>query len=845
MKFGAFVFALLLSVSAAVAQQVPTPDEFLGYTLGTQFTPHHRILDYFDELDRRSELVSVERFGQTYEGRPLAIAVITSAKNRAQLEQIRRDVGTLARGEGNVDEIARRTPAIVWLAFGVHGNESSSAEAAMAVASTLLRDEQRLLDDMIVVIDPLQNPDGRERYIEWYRRTRGMQPNPAVESFEHSEPWPGGRYNHYMIDMNRDWAWQSQRETQARVALYQQWNPQVLVDFHEMGSQSTYFFPPDAKPINANLPRDVEKWLETFGRANADAFTKQSWPFFVAELFDLFYPAYGDSWPALRGAVGMTYEVAGGGRGGVTVEREDGSLLTLADRILRHYTTGMTTLRTAALNHEELLRYTYTAARTPMETGKNVFLLLPGSPNFGKLVDLLQRQGVRVDMLTAGTSLRATRIDREVTESRTFPAGTAVITTRQPLGALVQALLERNASFSKGFLEEQREKALADESDDFYDISAWSLPLAMNVEGYVTTAPVTGTAQYRPLTATPFRTAAYGYLIDGYDPNLYRFAGRLLAAKLRFSVSTSDVPVGDITHARGSLVILKGGNVADLDAQLETLARETGVTVIPLQSGWTGGVGFGSERIRLVRNPKIALVGGNGTSATSYGMLWHTLDVDTPIPHTILPAESLRNADLSRYEVLLFPDGSYADRLGRSGVDRVKAWVSGGGTIVAVGGANAFLREKDVEVSKLKPWEAPKKKEGAADADDAAQTSESRYTDFRIPGAAFRTSMNDRSFLTFGVQSSPTVLIEGSSAFQPATKHIDNIVTIDAKDPLVSGVAWPESLERLKGAPFLVRETFGRGQVITFADEPHFRLFWRGTLPLLLNAVVYGPTFAR
>ncbi|HEX7153231.1 MAG TPA: M14 metallopeptidase family protein [Thermoanaerobaculia bacterium] len=839
MKFGAFVFALLLLIPTAFAQ--PTPEEFLGYSLGTHFTPHHRILEYFDELDRRSELVSVERFGETYERRPLTIAVITSTKNRAQLEQIRRDVATLAAGEGNVDEIARRSPAIVWLAFGVHGNESSSAEAAMAVASTLLREEQ-LLENLVVVIDPLQNPDGRERYIEWYRRTRGMQPNPAPESFEHSEPWPGGRFNHYLIDMNRDWAWQSQRESQARVALYQRWNPQVIVDFHEMSSQSTYFFPPDAKPINANLPRDVEKWLETFGRANAEAFTKNNWTFFVAEYFDLFYPGYGDSWPSLRGAIGMTYEVAGGGRGGTTIEREDGTILTLADRIQRHYTTGMATLRTAATNRAELLRYTHAAARTQIENGKNTFLILPGSPNFPKLIDLLQRQAIRVEMLSAPASLRATSISTEAAETRTFPAGTAVINTRQPLGALVQTLLEREATFSKGFLEEQRNKALADESDDFYDLTAWSLPLAMNVDAYVTTAAVTGTAAYAKPAAPQFRTAAYGYLVDGFDPNLYRFVGRLLATNVRFGVSSAEVPVGEENYARGSLVILKGGNDADLDARLEALVRETGVTVHPLQSGWTGGVGFGSDRVRTVRQPKIGLVGGAGTGATSFGMLWHTLDVDTPIPHTVLAAESLRNIDLAKYEVLLFPDGSYADRLGKSGVERIKDWVSGGGTVVAVGNANAFLREKDVEISKLKPWEPAKRKEGET---PDAQSREARYTDFRIPGSAFRTSMNERSFLTFGVQDAPVVMIEGSQAYQPATKRIDNIITIDAKEPLVSGVAWPESIERLKGAPYLVRESFGRGQVITFADEPHFRLFWRGTLPLLLNAVVYGPTFAR
>ncbi|HVR40404.1 MAG TPA: M14 metallopeptidase family protein, partial [Thermoanaerobaculia bacterium] len=706
----ALCLALAL-VSNIAAAQIPTPEEFLGYPLGERFTSHYRIVEYFNELARTSSLVTVEKFGETYEGRPLILATITSAKNRGALDTIRANVAALARGE--TPDVAKSTPAIVWLAFGIHGNESSSAEASMLVASTLLHDADatKLLDDVVVLIDPLENPDGRERYISWFHRTRGMRPNANPDAFEHREPWPGGRYNHYLFDMNRDWAWMSQRETQARVALYPKWNPQVFVDFHEMGHESTYFFPPDAKPINANVPKDVEKWLDTFGRANAEAFSKKGWPFFVAERFDLFYPAYGDSWPALHGAIGMTYEVAGHSRAGTAVERDDGTVLTLADCIARHFTTGMATVRTAAANREQLLRYTYENARMNLDGGKNTFLILPGSPNYDALIDMLRRQQIRVDVLSAATTLRATRVDRDAAENHTFPAGTAIVSTKQPLGGLAQTLLEKNPVFSRGFLEEQRAKALADEPDDFYDLTTWSMPLAMNVEAYWTASPITGsTKAYESAAATLFRSASYGYLIDGLDPQLYRFVGRLLANNVKFSVSDSAVVHDEHELARGTLVILKGNNASDVDAKLEKLAREAGVTIIPVESGWSGGTSFGSDKIHFVKNPKIALVGGPGTASTSYGMLWHTLDIDTPIPHNTLALESLRGLDLHDFDVLVFPDGSYADRLGKRGVEKIKAWVNDGGTIVAVKGANAFLREKDVEVSKLKPWEPPKKK---------------------------------------------------------------------------------------------------------------------------------------
>ncbi|HVG24721.1 MAG TPA: M14 family metallopeptidase [Thermoanaerobaculia bacterium] len=829
----------LFATVAVAQQQVPSPEEFLGYRIGERFTPHHRILDYFGELTRRSNLITMQQIGSTYEERPLVLATLTSAKNRAALDAIRSDVTALARGEGDVNTISKNRPAIVWLAFGVHGNESSSAEAAMMVAHSLLTENARLLEDVVVVIDPLQNPDGRERYIQWFHRTRGMRASSNSDAYEHLEPWPGGRYNHYLIDMNRDWAWQSQKETQARVAAYREWMPQVLVDFHEMGWTSSYFFPPDAKPINANLPAKVEDWLDVFGQANAAEFTRRGWPFFAAERFDLFYPGYGDSWPALHGAVGMTYEVAGGGRGGSTIMRDDATTLTLGDRALRHFTTGIATVRTAAQHHEELLRYTYDAARAQIANGKSTFLIAPGSPNFDALIAMLQRNGIRVETLGASTSVRATRLDRDVTEAKTFPAGTVVVSTKQARGALANTLLEKAPTFSSGFVEEQRAKAQADEPDDFYDLTTWSLPLAMNVEAWVTAQPVTGTREYAKSAPAAFRSASYGYLIDGDDPNLYRFVGRLLDENVRFSVIDSAVDAGQRTFSRGSIVVLKGNN-ENVDARLQTIAAATGVNVVPLETGWLGGTGFGSEKVRYVKQPKIGLVGGPGSDATSFGMLWHTLDVDTPVPHNVLSAESLGNIDLHRYEVLVFPDGNYASRLGKRGIDRIKQWVTDGGTIVAIKGANAFLREKDVEISKLKPWEPAKKKD-----DDKDAAPNERYNDYRVPGSAFRTTMNERSYLTFGVPRPPAVLVEGSNAFLPLPKKVDNILTIDAKDPLISGVAWEESLQRIKGSVYVVSEPFGRGQVITFADDPHFRLFWRATLPIFMNAVLYSPSFPR
>src|SRR3954449_6680589 len=716
------VFVLFVAIAAQAQTAIPAPDEFLGYKLGDRFTPHARILDYFHLLTTRSNLITMQQFGETYEHRPLMLAVITSPKNRAALDSIRANVAALtdpnATTQERANEIAKSTPAIAWLAFGVHGNESSSAEVSMDVAHTLLTDPNSapLLDNLVVIIDPLLNPDGRERYVQWFIRTRGEEADPNPDAFEHNEPWPGGRFNHYLIDMNRDWAWSSQREVRARVAEYTKWNPQVFVDFHEMGYQSSYFFPPDARPVNANLPKDVDTWLEKFGRADAEAFTKKGWTFFTGEEFDLFYPGYGDSWPSLHGAIGMTYEVAGHSRAGSAITRDDGTGYTLADRIARHYTTAMATLRTASENREGLLQYTYEMMRKQVTSGQNTYLLQPDSPNFRPLIEMLQRQSIAMSQLGAPVTIKASRIDSDAADSHLFPAGTLVISTRQPLGGLANTLLERSPVFTKGYVEEQQKRAHADEPDDFYDLTSWSLPLAMNVETFVVAAPVT--AEVKPWAKSApaaFKSASYGYLVDGLDANLYRLAGVLLRNGVNFSVSDDEVSFGDRTYARGSLIVLKGNNKSDLDATLDRTSRELDVNVIPLETGWTGGTAFGSEKIHFIKDPKIALVGGNGTSATSYGMLWHTLDIDTPIPHSDLSLESLGHIDFSHYRVIVLPDGDYT-RLSKSTVSRLQAWVKSGGTLVAVKGASKFTTDKDVELSKLKAWEPPKKKD--KDKDD-------------------------------------------------------------------------------------------------------------------------------
>ena len=840
------VLAIATVVLAQPAAVPPAPETYLGYKIGERFTPHHRIVSYLEELARTSPLISVERYGETYEGRELTFAVITSPANRSKLEEIRNRSTEISRPDQTSPErardIARTGPVIVWLAFGVHGNESSSSEASLLVARRLLENDPEMtsiLERAVIVIDPLQNPDGRERYINWFRGTRGSNPNASRDAAEHGEPWPGGRFNHYLVDMNRDWAWGSQRETRARIDAYRQWNPQVFVDFHEMSPESTYFFPPDADPVNANLPAGIQGWLERFGKANAAAFGQNGWPFFVKETYDLFYPGYGDSWPALRGSVGMTYEMAGGGRAGSIYEREDGTQVTLADRALRHFTTAMATLRTAADGREDLILNTYNGLRTVMQEGKTTYLLLPDSPNFNHLVQTLTRQGIEVGTLKEPTSLKVSALDSDRSETRQFIPGTAVISTGQPLGALAQALLERSPLLTKAFIDYQRERVNEDEPDQFYDVTSWSLPIASNVEAWVVKnagkLPVETWREATPVTSV--RAAKFGYLIRGTDPRVYHAAGLMVLSKIKFSVTTEAFRIEGGEFSRGTLLVMKQNNSAQIDNAFNAILEKSGAAALPIDNAWSGDTSFGSSRFQFVKEPKIALVSGAGTGASAFGSLWYTLDIDTPIPHTVIRSDRFDGIDLNRFNVIVMPDGEgYSDAWRKPTVEKLTAWVRNGGTIVAVKGAAQFLRSKDVELSKVKEWSSPKKK-------DDEPVTDARYNDFRISGAALRTRMNGRSYLTFGMTRPPAVVIDGSRALLALPHRVDNVITVEDVNPVVSGFTYPESVERIKGSLYLSDEKVGRGSVVTIADEPHFRLFWRGTLPVFLNAVLYSPSF--
>ena len=868
---------------------VPAPPEVLGYRLGERFTGWEEARGYLGALEA-SGRVEVWRYGQTYEGRPLVLAAVTSEANLGRLEEIRRDRARLAEPEGmgaaERERLERETPVVVWLGYGIHGNETSSMEAALGTAYVLAAaggEWEERLERVVVLIDPLENPDGRERYLAAYRQRRGGAPNPDPEAAEHREPWPGGRGNHYLFDLNRDWTWATQVETRHRLAELRRWEPQVFVDLHEMNPRSAYFFPPVAEPVLPAIDPSVVEWLDVFGRANAAAFDRAGWLWFKAESFDLYYPGYGDSYPSLRGAVGMTYEVGGGGRAGEALRLPDGSLLTLASRTARHLTASLATVAAAADRADELDR-DFVAGRLAQARSAPVTYLWPaGAAEAEPLARLLARHGVRVGRLATAERLAARRLDRRpaggpaaggAAPRSAFAAGTWAATTAQPLGRLVHALMEPDVALPEAYIERQRERAERNLDDEFYDVTAWALPLAFNLEAWahdgepasfeavdLEAGRESGADAGDPSAEAPGDPGArLGWLVSWDGLAGYRAAARLLDGGVPLRVALTEVGLPGRGAGAGTLFAPRIGAPGDLDVRVAAAAAADGVEAAGVAGSYGEGVSLGSNRVVAVRPPRVALIGGGGVSSTAFGALWHLLDQRIGLPVTRLDLDRLGDADLAGFTAVVLPDGDYREPLDGEAGDALAGWLRRGGVLVAAGDALAWLRARELTAVETWPPFDRDETEGAGGGPAAAAApsgATAAGTDpeappgpdavarrlLATPGAVLATRLTPGHPLAAGVPSPPPVLFEGDRVWLPTGDPQIDVLTADAAAPVAAGFAWPEARERLAGALLVTSEQVGDGRLVLFAQDPAFRGFWRATMPLLLNAVLYAPSW--
>jgi hypothetical protein len=830
----------------------------------------------------------------TVEKRVMRTYIVSSPANIARLDAIRADLELIAdpRGKSAADIAAAvaRTPAVVMFSGSVHGDEVPGFEASMQLLYHLAASTEpatvAALEKTIVIINPSSNPDGHERFSVWSNSIAVGSPEPNGIEQQRGQPWTiAGRFNHYRFDMNRDVFSSTQREVQAIIGTIHRWKAMVHADLH--GYTAQFYFAPPAAPVNANVGAQATRWLERIGQGNANAFDRYGWLYYVRDQFDLYYPGYWDTWPALTGAAGTTYETDGGPA--LLKRREDGTLLSLRDGIAKHYTAALATWETVAARAAERVADYAAFRREAVEAGrtdamKRVVFTDGNDPGrAAELAAMLLRNGIEVQRTTAAvSSTKAFSYRRGTVAAQRFDAGAYVVDLAQPLGRLAKSLLEIDPVLDSTFAATQRDKFKRNsergprgqrEGYEFYDVTAWSLPIAFGLDAFWTedapaitatrlslpaTKPAFGEALPVTLTGGVIRganaTSAYLFKNDTWAAS--RLAAALLNEEFRVGATAEPLDVAGDTWPRGTFVVRVSRNVAALHARIDALAKEAGVSVVGVNTAFptAGQFSTGSGSVAALETPRIAVVMGDGVDQTSYGALWWTLDQRYRIPFTPITTDALAG-NLSRFNVVIVPPasaGTLNAKLGKG--DGLRAWVQGGGTLILMGGAAAWAARESVALTSARavasePGKDEKPAPPAAVATDSMMgvRSAAVSTDdpADLPGSLFDAVLDRTHWLTFGMDQQRMTLLMAGSTFLRPSKDASNVAVFAPTGTLHrGGFLWPDNTERLlRGTAAVIEEPLGGGNVILFANNPVFRGWWRSMDKLLLNAIILGSGF--
>ncbi|WP_291841976.1 M14 metallopeptidase family protein [Maricaulis sp.] len=874
--------AVVAATASALAQASPfevrydpaIPDAraAFGYEFGEEITPPQDAIDYLYTLEAAApDRVEVVEYARSWEGRPLAYAVIAAPDVLARADEIRAGLASLADPRG-LDAASRAAliadlPAVVWLSYGVHGNEISSTDAGLRTAYHLLAAQddpmvESILANTIVVIDPTQNPDGRNRFIQSFRAARGLEFSGDRYTAEHDEPWPGGRYNHYLFDLNRDWFARTQPETRGRTDAILDWRPVVVVDAHEMSGDSTYFFAPSAEPFNPEIVQSQRDAQSLIGRNHGTWFDRLGYAFFTREVYDAFYPGYGDMWPTLQGAVAMTYEQASAR--GLAWRRRDGTTLTYADGVNHHFVASLSTAQVVAENRERFLtdfvEFRASAAASADDPQAMIFSISGNRWGAERMARNLAAQGIEVGRVAPGASACGAR----------FAEGGFLVRFDQPAGRLARTLMEPTTDLPADFMAEQERRRAEGLGHELYDVTAWSLPLMNNVDATtcrrspsITTEPVEPEMPIERVTTAD--SAAWGYVIPWSDAGQARLVAALGQAGIAMRTSGEPFRIGERRFPSGSVVVPRHGAPADLDALINRLAAESGARFEGMASSWVDdGPNPGSANFLALRAPRVAMLWDEGTDPTSAGSTRYVLERRYNIPVSVIRTGTVGRARLDLYDVLILPEQGYgglSGALGNSGESAIRDFVSEGGVVVGLGDATRWLASSDVGlIPAQRERAADTPRDGSAgtgpvvDGTVLANVGELRVLEAEAgalpdssPGALVQVTANPDAWMASGYGRGAAALVTGSDIYAPVS--LDDATTalrFAPRDDLIAGgYLWDEYADQLALKPFVLSTSHGSGQVVAITQSPTTRAYLEGLDLLLLNAVLLGPAHSR
>ncbi|HET9056194.1 MAG TPA: M14 family metallopeptidase [Chitinophagaceae bacterium] len=834
-----FLFlAFTLFTFSITKAQLKSPDEFLGYKIGTKFTPHWKVVNYFTHVaSSASAMIKLQQYGETNEGRPLLLAFVSSPENIQRLEQIRMNNIRLANlANDKKAAIEDNAPAVVWLSYNVHGNEASSTEAALLTLYALVdpsnTQTKEWLKNTVVILDPCINPDGRDRYVNWFNSIVGKNFNPQLAAREHREPWPGGRTNHYNFDLNRDWAWQTQKESRERMKLYCQWMPQVHVDYHEQSVNAPYYFAPAGQPYHEVITQWQRDFQVTIGKNNAKYFDTNGWLFFTKEVFDLFYPSYGDTYPVFNGSIGMTYEQAGGPAGGLGALNDEGDTLTLVDRATHHFITSLSTIEISSLNASKLVKefrkYFNDAVSNGVGEHKSYVIKSDGRSlqRIKSLTELLDKNGIQYEFALGSSKGAFSGYDYGTGKEGLFTIqqGDLIVSALQPRSALVKVLFEPKSKLVDSVT---------------YDITAWSLPYVYGVNAFASKDKIQMGGGSLTAAKISNPETDYGYVLPWSGMTSVKTVSLLLKKGILLRYAEQPFEIGSNKFDRGSIIILKTANKSfgkNLWSIVKEIADANNLQLFPVVSGFVDkGYDFGSQKVHPFKAPRVALVTGENVNSNASGEIWHFFEQQIDYPLTLINATNIGTTNWNNIDVLILPDGNYHFLSDKGQLEDFKDWINKGGKVIALEGAVAQLAKAEFGI-KLKKGDEGDKKDTVLYA--ALKKFEDRERD-AIPGTTLgsilKVNLDNTHPLAFGYPDYYFTLKQDDAIYE-FMKEGWNVGVIK-KESQVAGFIGAKLKEKLKDGLLFGVQNMGRGSVIYLADNVMFRSFWENGKLMFCNAV--------
>ncbi|WP_432410791.1 M14 family metallopeptidase [Rasiella sp. SM2506] len=799
-------------------KNIPTPKSIIGHEVGEWHVTHDKLVYYMTALAEASDRITLENRGTTFEGRPLVLLTITSPANHSTIETIRKNhIGLTESGSNALT--TENMPIVVYQGFSIHGNEASGSNASLAAAYYLAAAQgpkiDELLKNTIILFDPSLNPDGLQRFSYWANMHKSENINPDPYDREYDEVWPGGRTNHYWFDMNRDWLPVQLPESRARITTFHNWYPNILTDHHEMGTNSSFFFQPGIPSrTNPLTPKLNQELTGKIGNYHAKALDKIGSFYYTEENFDDFYYGKGSTFPDINGGIGILFEQASSRGHG---QESDNGILTFPFTVRNQFTAALSTLEAAVGMRKEILDYQrtfYNEARSEGGSGAIVFGDEKDAGKTYELAQILQRQKIKFH-----------EVKNDFTkDGKNYKKGFSyIIPKNQKQSRLIKAMFEKRTTFQDSL---------------FYDISAWTFPLAFNLDYSedvaLSQAGEEVTDLQMKIQNAP-NTSNYAYVMEWHEYYSPKALNLILKEGLRAKVGMSPFTLENVTYDYGTVMIpvqnqkLQG---AALNKFLTEVSKETGVKFTGVQTGLTKGIDLGSGQFRAIEMPKVGLLVGEGINPSDAGEIWHLFDTRYDMLITKLDTKNFGRMDLSKYTDIILP-ATWGSALDKDDTEKLKDWVRTGGTLIGFRNAGRYLESNELLKMKFK------KKQDTAKAITFEQRGD--YFGAQVIGGAIFEAKLDRSHpIAFGYKNSTLPMFRNTTLFVEADENSYNNPIQYTASPLLAGYISKPNLEELKNTVPFKTGGLGRGQVIYFTDNTNFRAFWYGTNKLLMNAIFFG-----